>query len=157
MLDALAVDPQRVHEIAASDGKYGDDVDAAAAAYAEELRAVAEDAAATPVFDLLLLGIGRNGHCASLMPHSPALSDERSVVGVRNSPKPPPTRVSLTMQPLMRSRELWWIASGAEKAKPVRDAVTGADVEDVPAAGPKGMDRTLWFVDQAAAADLPSH
>jgi 6-phosphogluconolactonase len=155
MLDHLPVDPARVHEMAPSDGPFGDDVDAAAAGYADELRAGTPlDDATAPLFDVLLLGIGKNGHCASLMPGSPGLHDDRPVVGVRNSPKPPPTRISLTMGPLARGRELWWIASGQDKAGPVHDAVTGADVEQVPAAGPKGIERTIWFLDEAAASAL---
>ncbi len=156
LLDHVPVDPARVHEMAPSDGPYGDDVDAAAAGYAEELRrAAGSDGADTPVFDILLLGIGENGHCASLMPGDPVIHDDRPVVPVRNSPKPPPTRVSLTMGPLMRGRELWFIASGESKAGPVRDAIGGADIDKVPAAGPKGIDRTLWLLDPAAASALP--
>ena len=156
LLDRVPVSASRVHEMPASDGPYGDDVDAAAAWYAEELRRAtpAEEGGDTPVFDILLLGIGEDGHCASLMPGSAALHDERPVVAVRDSPKPPPTRISLTMGPLMRSRELWWIASGAAKATPVRRALAGADVTEVPAAGPKGVERTLWLLDEAAAAEL---
>jgi 6-phosphogluconolactonase len=154
LLDRVGLDPARLHEMAPSDGPYGDDVDAAAAGYADELRAGTPLDGDGPIFDVLLLGIGENGHCASLMPHSPELDDERPVVPVRNSPKPPPTRISLTMGPLMRGRELWWIASGSAKAAPVRAALSGADVADVPAAGPKGMEQTIWFLDEAAAAAL---
>ena len=156
LLDHVPVDPERVHEMAPSDGRYGDDVDAAAAGYADELRAAeGREGGDTPVFDILLLGIGENGHCASLMPGNPAIHDVRPVVAVRNSPKPPPTRISLTMGPLMRARELWFIASGEAKAGPVAEAVRGADVDKVPAAGPKGIDRTLWLLDPAAASALP--
>lgn len=155
LLDRVPVDPGRVHEMAPSDGEYGDDVDAAAAAYADELRRAASASGETPVFDILLLGIGEDGHCASLMPGDPLVHDRRPVVAVRNSPKPPPTRISMTMGPLMRGRELWFIAAGDAKAGPVRDAVSGADVDKVPAAGPKGMDRTLWLLDAAAASKLP--
>jgi 6-phosphogluconolactonase len=141
--------------MAPSDGELGDDVDAAAAAYAEALRRAAPaDGGDTPVFDILLLGIGEDGHCASLMPGSSALHDERPVVAVRDSPKPPPTRISLTLGPLMRAHELWWVAAGEAKAVPVSRALFGADVLEVPAAGPKGIDRTLWLLDAAAASRL---
>ena len=154
LLDHLPLDPARVHEMASSDGEYGDDVDAAAAGYAEQLRTGARLEEGEPLFDALLLGIGEDGHCASLMPGTPELHDERPVVPVRNSPKPPPTRISLTMGPLMRGRQLWWIASGRSKAEPVRAALSGAPVDEVPAAGPKGLDRTLWFLDEDAASAL---
>jgi 6-phosphogluconolactonase len=151
MLDHLPVDPDRVHAMAASDGEYGDDVDAAAAAYAEELRRAAGGEAEAPAFDVLMLGIGPDAHVASVFPGHPVLTDERPVAGVRNSPKPPPTRITLTMQTLRRAREVWFVAAGPEKAEAVRLALAGADV---PAAGPKGTERTLWFLDPGAASAL---
>ena len=155
LLDHLPVTASRVHEMAASDGALGDDVDAAAVTYADELRRAAEQGdSGAPLFDILVLGIGQDGHCASLMPHSPALEATSPVVAVRNSPKPPPTRISLTMGPLNRARELWWIAGGEDKAGAVRQAVTGVDVMAVPAAGPKGIERTLWLLDRDAASAL---
>lgn len=146
MLDHLPVDPRRVHPMAPSDGAFGDDVDAAAAAYAEQLGDTA--------FDVLMLGIGPDGHCASLFPGRPEVQDQRPAVAVRDSPKPPPTRISLTLEPLSRASEVWWVASGEGKAAAVRDAVQGADPADVPAAGPHGRDRTLWFLDRDAASAL---
>jgi len=153
LLDGLPFDPERVHPMPASDGKYGDDVDAAAAAYAEELRQAAGDGG-LPRFDLLMLGIGPDGHCASLFPGRAEIDDERPVVGVRDSPKPPPTRITLTMGPLCNASEVWWVASGAEKAEAVSKAVHGADPHEVPAAGPTGVDKTFWFLDDAAASRL---
>lgn len=157
MLDRLPVDPLRVHEMAPSEGPYSDDVDAAAEAYAEELRAAAgpEDHGDTPTFDILMLGIGPDGHCASLFPEHPAVHEERPVVAVRNSPKPPPTRITLTLGPLGRGREVWWVATGAEKASAVRNALSGtAGPFQVPAAGPRGLSRTLWLLDRDAASKL---
>ena len=151
MLDRLPVDPDRVHAMAASDGAYGDDVDAAAHAYAEELRRAAGGQAETPTFDVLMLGVGPDAHVASLFPGHPALSEDRPVVGVRDSPKPPPTRITLTMGTLRSAREVWFVAAGGEKAEAVRAALAGADV---PAAGPKGTERTLWFLDPAAGSAL---
>jgi 6-phosphogluconolactonase len=149
MLGELPLDPARVHVMPASDGPYGDDVDAAAAGYADEL------ATADPMpFDILMLGIGPDGHCASLFPGRREQLDDRPVVAVRDSPKPPPTRISLTMRTLNTAREVWWVASGESKAEAVRNAVHGADPIDVPAAGPQGADHTFWFVDDAAAGKL---
>lgn len=158
MLDHLPVDPARVHPMPASDGSYGDDVDDAARGYAEELRtaAGAGDDGDTPTFDIVMLGIGPDGHYASLFPGHPALYDDRPVVAVRNAPKPPPTRITLTLGPLRRTRDLWWVAAGSEKAEAVRDAMSGADPSRVPAAGLQGMSRTLWMLDQEAASLLPS-
>ena len=151
-LSALPVDPARVHEMPASDGAYGDDVDAAASAHADEIRQVLGD---DPRFDVLMLGVGPDGHCASLFPRHEAVAAEGLTVAVRNSPKPPPTRISLTMEMLNRADEVWLIASGESKAHAVHDAVTGSDIAAVPASGPKGSSLTLWLLDADAAAQLP--
>jgi 6-phosphogluconolactonase len=151
-LSVLPVDAARVHEMPASDGAHGYDVDAAAAAYAQEIRRVLGD---EPWFDVLMLGIGPDGHCASLFPGHEALEADGTAVGVRRSPKPPPTRISLTMDMLTRADEVWFIASGEEKAQAVHDAVTGRDIETVPASGPKGRERTIWLLDADAAGKLP--
>ena len=74
-----------------------------------------------------------------------------SVVAVRNSPKPPPTRLSFTFRALDSANEVWVIAAGAGKADAVALAWSGAGREQVPSAGPRGHYRTLWLVDQAAA------
>jgi len=153
LLDRLPFDPTRVHPMPASGGKYGDDVDAAAEAYAQDLREAAVEGD-TPRFDVLMLGIGEDGHCASLFPGRTEVDDDRPAVAVRDSPKPPPTRITLTGGPLSRASEVWWVASGTGKAEAVSQAVHGADPHEVPAAGPKGVDKTLWFLDDAAASRL---
>jgi 6-phosphogluconolactonase len=151
-LALLPVDPARVHEMPASDGAHGDDVGAAAAAYAAEISRVLGD---EPTFDVLMLGIGPDGHCASLFPGHEALRATGTVVGVHGSPKPPPTRISLTMDMLRRGDEVWFVAAGADKAQAVHDAITGDDVEAVPASGPQGREHTRWLLDAEAAGKLP--
>ncbi|MBW4720937.1 6-phosphogluconolactonase [Saccharothrix obliqua] len=154
LLDHVPVDPARVHAVAASDGRFGDDPDAAADAYAEVLAAAG--GGSVPAFDVLLLGVGEEGHTASIFPDSPAVHErERSVVAVRDCPKPPPTRVSLTLPAIRRAREVWLVTTGAAKAEAVAAALTGADEVRLPAAGAVGDQRTLWLLDQAAAADVP--
>jgi 6-phosphogluconolactonase len=148
MLEHLPVDPARVHEMPASDGDYAEDLDAAVVAYGAELCSVAP--AEGPWFDIVMLGIGPDGHCASLFPGRAEVLDPAPVLGVRKAPKPPPTRISLGMETLRRSREVWFVASGSEKAEAVAAAVQGVDVLDVPAAGPAGTERTVWFVDADA-------
>lgn len=156
LLDALPLDGDRVHAFPASDSS-GDDPDAAAKSYADELAAAArpEDHGANPIFDVLMLGVGPDGHVASLFPEMPALHDERPVVAVRGAPKPPPTRLTLTLPTLSRAREVWFVVSGADKATAVRMAMSGAGAIQVPAAGPRGLQRTLWLLDTEAAAELP--
>ena len=158
LLDAVPLDPARVHPMAASDGSFGDDPEAAADAYAAELAAAArpEDHAAVPTFDVMLLGVGPDGHINSLFPEMPALHDTRSVVGVRGSPKPPPTRITLTLPTVARAREVWLLVAGEEKAGAVRLALGGAGPVQIPAAGARGLRQTLWLLDRAAASQVPT-
>ncbi|MEV0267067.1 6-phosphogluconolactonase [Streptomyces sp. NPDC050617] len=158
LLDAVDLDPARVHEMPASHGAYGNDPDAAAEAYAAELAAAAgpEDHGPVPSFDVLLLGVGPDTHVASLFPEQPgARESERMVVGVRGAPKPPPNRVSLTLPAIRSAREVWLLAAGEDKAQAVTIALSGAGEVQAPAAGAYGRTRTLWLLDRAAAAGLP--
>lgn len=156
LLDHVPVDPARVHPFPASDGQFGADADAAAEWYAAELatRAQPEDHGPVPQFDVLLLGLGEEGHTASIFPESPAAYEERAVVAVRNCPKPPPTRLTLTFPALTSAHEVWMIAVGAEKARAVAMALGGVGRVQLPAAGAQGRNRTLWLLDRAAAARL---
>ena len=159
LLDVLPLDPRRVHPMPASDGPDGDDVDAAAARYAADLAAATrpEDHADVPRFDVLLLGVGPDAHVASLFPGQPAMYEhERSVVGVRGAPKPPPTRISLTMPALCRAAEVWFVVAGADKARAVHLALSAAGQVQVPASGPTGTRATRWLLDRAAAAQVPA-
>jgi 6-phosphogluconolactonase len=152
LLDHVTVDPGRVHPMPGPDGPDGDSPEAAAARYASWL---SDAYGAVPSFDVLMLGIGPEGHVASLFPHMPALTDSRSVVAVHDSPKPPPTRLSLTFPSIQAAREVWILASGAEKADAIAAVVSGASPADVPAAGARGTERTLLLVDRDAAAKIP--
>jgi 6-phosphogluconolactonase len=158
LLDKIDAGPQRVHPMPGPDGPDGNDPEAAAQRYAAELRAAArpEDHAPVPSFDILLLGIGPEGHVASLFPGQPALHEDRPVVAVHGSPKPPPVRLTLTLPAIQAAREVWILASGAEKAHAVRLAVSDADPVQVPAAGARGRQRTLVLVDGEAASQLPA-
>lgn len=141
----------------AAAGQYAS-VEDAASAYADELAAAARPEGygeAVPRFDVLLLGIGPEGHVASIFPESPAAYDERPVVAVHGSPKPPPVRLSLTFPALRAAREVWVLAAGAEKAAAVRLVLYGAGPVQVPAAGARGRERTLLLLDEPAAGQLP--
>jgi 6-phosphogluconolactonase len=154
LLDKIDADPARIHPMAGPDGPGGDDPDASAARYAAELKAAADNGAEVPAFDLLMLGIGPDGHVASLFPEQPAVRDNRPVVAVRDSPKPPPTRISLTFGAIGAAREVWILASGEEKADAVAGALSGTAPERLPAAGARGTERTLFLIDEAAAAKV---
>jgi 6-phosphogluconolactonase len=157
LLDRVPVDAGLVHHMPASDGPNGDNAEAAAARYARELAAATrpEDHGPVPIFDVLMLGLGEDGHVASLFPGQPALYDTRPVVGVHGSPKPPPTRLSLTFPSIRAANEVWIVAAGAAKAAPAHLALSGAGEVEIPAAGARGRQRTLWLLDQAAAGQLP--
>jgi 6-phosphogluconolactonase len=157
LLRHLDADPARVRPMPATDGPDGDDPEAAAARYAGWLAAAArpEDHGPVPSFDVLLLGIGPDGHVASLFPGLPALYDERPVVAVRGAPKPPPIRLSLTLPAIRCAREVWVLAAGAEKAGAVRLALSGVGPVQVPAAGARGRQRTLFLLDRPAASRIP--
>lgn len=155
LLDALPLDPRRVHAMGAAAGPDGQDADAAALRYADELRAAAPADHSVPAFDVLLLGVGPDGHTASLFPEAPGVHDDRLVIGVHGAPKPPPTRLSLGFAALNAAREAWFVVAGAEKAAAVRMALSGAGRVQVPAAGVSARYATLWLLDEAAAAKLP--
>lgn len=151
LIDALgdALPASNVHPMPA----LSDEVrtpEASATLYAQELAA-----AGSPAFDVLLLGMGPDGHVASLFPGHQALGTQyASTVGVHGSPKPPPLRVSLTFDTIRAAREVWVVAAGAEKADAVASALGGASVTVTPAVGALGTERTLWLVDVAATGAL---
>jgi 6-phosphogluconolactonase len=156
LLDALPLTPSRVHPMPPSDGPEGDDAEAAAARYAAELVDASRPGhAELPHFDVVLLGVGEDGHVASVFPEHPVTFETRPVSAVRGSPKPPPVRVTLTLPAINTAEEVWLVASGTDKARAVGMALAGAGAVQLPAAGVHGTGRTLWLLDRAAAADVP--
>ena len=147
-LDAVGAPGHRVHEMPSTADVA--DVDAGAEAYAAELREHGSGQ-----FDIMMLGIGPDGHIASLFPGFPQLDATDAIaVGVTGSPKPPPERISLTFEALRRSRSVWFLVSGDGKADAVAQALGGADLHAIPAAGVTGLDETIWFLDHGSASKL---
>lgn len=146
-LDAVGVDEAFVHEMPSTADAA--DVDAGAASYSAQLREHGPGE-----FDVVMLGIGPDGHIASLFPGFPQLDSTELAVGVTGSPKPPSERISLTFAPLNRARSVWFLVSGEGKAGAVAQALGGADRHDIPAAGVAGHDETIWFLDRGAASQL---
>ncbi|MHA6615447.1 6-phosphogluconolactonase [Pseudonocardia sp. DLS-67] len=160
LLDHVPVDEAKVFPMGADTGTGPAGAEAAAEAYAELLRGAArpEDHGPVPSFDVLMLGMGGEGHTASVFPHSPAVYEtERTVVAVHGCPKPPPTRVSLTLPAIRRAAEVWIMTTGEAKAAAVAMALGGAGEVAIPVAGAQGRRRTRWLLDRAAAAKLPRH
>lgn len=150
-LDPAAVPEAGIHPMPAA----APDLEAAAAVYAAELARVA---GSPPRLDLALLGVGEDGHVASLFPESPSLTaNGRSVVAVSKAPKPPARRLSLGLAVLAAARLVVVAAFGAAKSGAV-----GAAVGDTGSVLPLALllrraPRPLLLLDPDAAALLPAH
>lgn len=142
---SIPLDPSRVHPMPSS-GAGNSDLRQAALHYASEL--------GDTQFDICLLGVGEDGHVASLFPGHPSFDPRTTsrVVGVTDSPKPPPERLSLTVSVINDATEVWVVAAGPEKAEAAARAL-GHDSR-LPAAVVAGRDKTVWFLDSDAAGQL---
>ncbi|CAM5315745.1 6-phosphogluconolactonase [Leifsonia shinshuensis] len=156
LLDHLPVPPENIHPFPASDEI--PDIEEAASVYAAELQAFAPEGQAFPKFDITFLGVGPDGHIASLFPDRAGIREtEATVIVERESPKPPPQRLSLTRPVLNASDRIWLVLSGSDKASALGLALAGASYTEVPVAGAKGRKRTVFFVDKDAAVDVPEN
>ncbi|WP_156759426.1 6-phosphogluconolactonase [Microbacterium karelineae] len=149
LLDALDVPDVNVHEPwSIEDGSLDD----AARAYADELAAFGGDHGAYPAFDVCLLGVGPDAHIASLFPGRDEIHEVDAVVlPVRNSPKPPPERVTFTLPVINASARVWLVVAGADKAEAVEKVRRGPDPDAAPASMARGLIETIVFADEAAA------
>jgi 6-phosphogluconolactonase len=142
------VRPERIHRMPAE----AHDLEAAALSYESELRlAFGARGDAPPVFDLIWLGMGPDGHTASLFPGSAALDEEERWVVANWAPAQQTWRMTLTFPVLRAAREALFVVTGADKADAL-DAVR-AGSPDLPAARVSG-DNVTWIVDAAAAARM---
>ena len=143
---SLTLKPARIHPMPGADGL----VESAQAAltYAKELGDTA--------FDLCILGMGPDGHIASLFPGHPSGEPTTALaIGVTDAPKPPLERITLTLQAINRAKQVWLLVTGADKAQACARALAGE--VGLPAARVQGREATHWFVDAEAAAGLPQH
>jgi 6-phosphogluconolactonase len=151
LLGRASIPPERVHRM---QGEVGPE--AGARSYAEELaRGFSGESESTPVFDLIVLGIGPDGHVASLFPGAATLDAGREAVclGVTDSPKPPPERITLSLAVLRAARECLLLATGASKADAV-SAMLAEPSRHVPASLLR-RERLTVIVDDAAAPKGP--
>ena len=122
---------------------------------ADAAHAYAQTLPAEP-FDLTLLGVGPDGHIASLFPGFPQLREqEQMTAAVFDSPKPPPVRVTLTYPALAQSQTVFFLVSGADKADAVARALAPeGTIDETPARGVQGLRETRWLLDEPAASKL---
>ena len=107
-----------------------------------------------PRFDVVLNGIGPDGHVASLFPGQIEPDTDALVVAVSNSPKPPAQRLSLSLWVLNSTERVWIFAAGEEKAQAVANLFGHEDVMKIPASGLEGRLETLVYIDEAAASKV---
>jgi 6-phosphogluconolactonase len=156
LLRPLEIAPERVHRI---QGELPDP-EAAAVRYQEELARVfaAPSDGLPPIFDLVLLGMGSDGHTASLFPYSQALAERRRWVVGHHVARLGKARITMTPPVLNRAAEVRLLVTGADKAGVLHEALLGPREPErlpvqlvVPEAG-----RLVWMLDRAAAAELPA-
>lgn len=131
-------------------------LDKAAAKYRDLLRSQAAPGEEWPTFDVAFAGMGPDAHVLSVFPGLDATqADSPDILGVRNSPKPPPERLTMTIPLLNRAERVWLVAAGAEKADALRKGLSGAPIGEAPVAGIRGAWETRIFIDQELANAIP--
>lgn len=159
LLEALNLPAENLHIIGASD--IFETAEAAAEAYAYELARFAPHGEASPRFSLTLLGMGPDGHIASLFPgRTEILEAQQVTLAIQDSPKPPPTRVTLTLPVINFSERIWFLIAGSDKAEATarllkasqlaETELTAEILQETPAAGARGMLETLVLATQDA-------
>ena len=153
----LNITPSQIYRMAGE----ARDPQAAAHTYEQQLRrATNTPPSSPPILDLVLLGLGEDGHTASLFPGAPILWDHQRMIAATQSPKDPPNRLTMTLGVINRASVILFLVAGTGKAEVVRailDPKTEAE-RQLPAslvAPEKG--RLIWFLDGAAAAGLSLH
>ena len=144
LLDNLTREPRAIHRIKGELGK-----EAAAADYEREL--------GDTEFELELLGVGPDGHVASLFPNAPTLQERKRVLPAEPGLEPFVDRVTLSVPALCRAREIVFALSGPGKAEAARRAFASEPSPETPASLVRARHgRTIAILDRAAAAELPA-
>jgi 6-phosphogluconolactonase len=153
----LFLNPANVHAFPSYQPELEESIDEqldnARDAFAAEVERFIAPGASQPYFDITLLGMGPDGHIASLFPGHAAPPTGVSVIAEHNSPKPPPQRLSFTYEAINNSGEIWFVVAGADKAEAVSVAFSDAP-DRLPVGRVHGLTKTVWFIDDAAAAGI---
>jgi len=152
LLTKIAIPAENVFRVPAENP----DASAAAAEYEGQLRRFFEiKPGEFPRFDLVLLGMGPDGHTASLFPDSAALDEQSRLVVANWVEKFKTHRITFTFPVLNRAAEVMFLASGGEKADMVRQVLEGKNTPPLPSQRVQPSDgKLLWMLDEAAAAKL---
>ena len=142
-----------IHEMPPANS--GLSLDEAARSYANDLAQYAAENSLLPQFDLTFLGIGPDSHVASLFPDHADAQQDSPVIPVRNSPKPPPERVSLSYGSINTSERVWVVACGSDKADAVSQMFSTDDDASFPSSCVHGRIQTKLWADSLAAAKVP--
>ena len=135
------------------------DLDALSDSYEQQLvtEFASKDSARFPVFDLILLGLGPDGHTASLFPgHELLAEDDRWVAYLDDSPKPPPKRITLTYPVINHANKVAFVAAGESKQDVLAEIMDDPARNSLPASRvrPTNHGKLYWFVDDAASAKV---
>lgn len=145
LLSQLPIAAKNLHQFPAADA--GMDLDEAAVAFLQHWRAEA------PVIQFAYMGMGPDGHVASLFPGHESLGASASVIAEHDSPKPPAARLSFGYDAICAFKEIWFTVAGADKAEAVSVAFSG-EPERLPVGRIHGAERDVWFIDDSAASML---
>jgi 6-phosphogluconolactonase len=152
LLSRIALPDSNIHPFPVAGS--GRDLEGAAQQYHDEL--LTAGGGSFPLFAITFLGVGPDGHVASLFPEREGASEtEPTIVAVHDSPKAPAARLSMSLPLINSSERIWLILAGGDKAAALGLALADAAVTDVPAAGVRGTKRTVFFTDQEASSEVP--
>ena len=153
LLSQVPIPPENIHRIPTEEG----DPASVATTYERTVQTFFQlREGALPEFDLVLLGLGEDGHIASLFPRAAALQETQRLVVATTGGDPYLPRVTLTVPVLNKAKQVMWLVAGKEKAPMVQTVLEGSErANDMPAQmirPTRGV--SLWFVDRAAAQFL---
>lgn len=151
----IGIDPDHVHPYPFPEFEDEARPDLGADDYAKLLRKFSPVGRKVPLFDVVMLNVGRTGEVAALYPGHELLTSQSPVAPVWGVAQAPPLRMTMTLPSLSSATRVWLLASGTECAVAVGRALTDGNPQVTPAAGVKGILETIWWLDEKAARAVP--